>query len=51
MIAQALPIAQADRQPEVSLRRGVTLAPARGVKMVITGKRSRQKSQLSMSTN
>lgn len=30
-------LALADRQPEVFQRRGVTLAPARGVKMVITG--------------
>jgi cytochrome P450 family 110 len=44
-------LALADRQPEVSLRRGVTLAPARGVKMLMTGKRSRQESQLSMATN
>ncbi|MFK0729860.1 MAG: cytochrome P450 [Gloeotrichia echinulata GP01] len=32
-------LALADNQPEVPRRRGVTLAPARGVKMVITGKR------------
>lgn len=44
-------LALADRQPEVALRRGVTLAPARGVKMVIKGKRLRQESQLSMITN
>jgi cytochrome P450 family 110 len=29
-------LALADRQPEVSQRRGITLAPARGVKMIIT---------------
>ena len=32
-----------DQQPERPQRRGVTLAPARGVKMVVTGRRARQK--------
>jgi cytochrome P450 len=32
-------LALVDTQPEVPRRRGVTLAPARGVKMVITGQR------------
>jgi cytochrome P450 family 110 len=40
----------ADNKPEVARRRGVTLAPARGVKMMVTGKRTRQKSQLSLAT-
>ena len=31
-----------DSKPEIPRRRGVTLAPAKGVKMVITGKRARQ---------
>ncbi|MBW4645421.1 MAG: cytochrome P450 [Goleter apudmare HA4340-LM2] len=44
-------LALADHQPEIPRRRGVTLAPARGVKMVVTGKRSRQESELSLVTN
>lgn len=40
----------ADRQPERPQRRGVTLAPARGVKMAIAGQRARQK-PLVMATN
>lgn len=32
-----------DQQPERPQRRGVTLAPARGVKMMVTGQRARQK--------
>jgi cytochrome P450 family 110 len=31
-----------DSQPEIPRRRGVTLAPAKGVKMMVTGKRVRQ---------
>ncbi|XHX78319.1 MAG: cytochrome P450 [Stenomitos frigidus ULC029] len=41
-------LALADTQPESPRRRGVTLAPARGVKMVLTGKRSPQESTLAM---
>ncbi|WP_414541524.1 cytochrome P450 [Nostoc sp. CCY0012] len=52
-------LALADDQPEVPRRRGVTLAPGRGVNMVITGKRSpcsseslsRGKSPLNVATN
>ena len=44
-------LALAEDKPETLRRRGVTLAPARGDKMMITGKRSRQEAQLSMSTN
>ncbi len=44
-------LALAEDKPETLRRRGVTLAPARGAKMMITGKRSRQEAQLSMSTN
>lgn len=43
-------LALADDQPEVPRRRGVTLAPERGVKMMITGKRS-QPSPVSMATH
>ncbi|MBW4582346.1 MAG: cytochrome P450 [Tildeniella nuda ZEHNDER 1965/U140] len=39
-------LALADAQPEYPRRRGVTLAPANGVKMVLTGNRLRQKSSL-----
>ncbi len=35
-----------DSQPEIPHRRGVTLAPARGVKMIMTQKRVRQEPQL-----
>ncbi|MBE9003784.1 cytochrome P450 [Fortiea sp. LEGE XX443] len=41
-------LALADNQPEIARRRGVTLAPARGVKMVMTGKRARQESPVSL---
>lgn len=41
-------LALADTQPEFPRRRGVTLAPARGVKMVMTGRRSRQESTLAV---
>lgn len=44
-------LALANHQPEVPRRRGVTLAPARGVKMLLTGKRVLAESQLSLSTN
>jgi cytochrome P450 len=37
-------LALAENQPEKPKRRGVTLAPARGVKMMITGRRALQKS-------
>ncbi|MDZ8051191.1 MAG: cytochrome P450 [Aulosira sp. ZfuVER01] len=43
-------LALVDNQPEQPKRRGVTLAPANGVKMVITGQRARQESQLSMAS-
>lgn len=43
-------LALADSQPEVARRRGVTLAPARGVKMIITGKRVIKESPLSITT-
>jgi cytochrome P450 family 110 len=46
-ILSSYKFALADHQPEQLQRRGVTLAPARGVKMIITGKRSRQVSLLS----
>ncbi|BAY92552.1 MULTISPECIES: cytochrome P450 [unclassified Tolypothrix] len=44
-------LALADHKPEVARRRGLTLAPANGVKMMITGKRARQESQLSLASN
>ncbi|MBD2342066.1 cytochrome P450 [Calothrix sp. FACHB-156] len=44
-------LALADNKPEVVRRRGLTLAPANGVKMMITGKRVRQESQLSLASN
>ncbi len=44
-------LALAEDQPEVPQRRGVTLAPARGVKMVITGQRQRQQSQMALASN
>lgn len=37
-----------DTKPEIPRRRGVTLAPAGGVKMVITGQRVRQESSLTV---
>lgn len=40
----------ADDQPERPRRRGITLAPTGGVKMIITGTRARQESQLSLAT-
>ncbi|MDZ7959279.1 MAG: cytochrome P450 [Aulosira sp. DedQUE10] len=43
-------LALVDDQPEQPKRRGVTLAPANGVKMVITGQRARQESQLSLAS-
>jgi len=44
-------LALADHQPEVPQRRGVTLAPARGVKMVISGQRQRQQSEMALAAN
>ena len=41
-------LALTETQPEFPRRRGVTLAPARGVKMVMTGIRSRQESALAV---
>jgi cytochrome P450 family 110 len=41
----------ADDKPEIPRRRGVTLGPARGVQLMITGERSPQSSPLSMATN
>ena len=38
-------------QPEIPRRRGVTLAPANGVKMVMTGKRTRKESQIMVSSH
>ncbi|MBD2168306.1 cytochrome P450 [Calothrix membranacea FACHB-236] len=43
-------LALVDNQPEQPKRRGLTLAPANGVKMMITGKRVRQESQLSLAS-
>ncbi|MBN3908642.1 MAG: cytochrome P450 [Nostoc sp. NMS1] len=43
-------LALVDRRPEQPQRRGFTLAPASGVKMVITGRRVRQKSLMNMTT-
>ncbi|OUL20291.1 cytochrome P450 [Nostoc sp. T09] len=43
-------LALADDRPEVPRRRGVILAPARGVKMVITGRRARHEPQLSLAS-
>jgi len=43
-------LALADDQPEKLQRRGFTLAPANGVKMVITGRRARQESRATMAT-
>jgi cytochrome P450 family 110 len=43
-------LALIDRRPERPQRRGFTLAPASGVKMVITGRRARQKSLVNMTT-
>jgi cytochrome P450 family 110 len=39
-------LALADKKPELPRRRGVTLAPARGVKMMITGKRTLKESRI-----
>ena len=50
-ILSSYELALTDDQPEVPRRRGVTLAPGRGVNMMITGKRSPQKSPVSMATN
>ncbi|MEA5514440.1 cytochrome P450 [Nodularia sp. UHCC 0506] len=44
-------LALTDHKPEVPRRRGVTLAPGRGVNMMITGQRLPQKTPLSMATN
>jgi len=41
-------LALADSQPEVPRRRGVTLAPARGVQMVMTGQRARRESPVNL---
>ena len=38
-----------DNQPEIPRRRGVTLAPARGVKMIISGQRVLQRKELLLS--
>ncbi|QHG17682.1 cytochrome P450 [Nostoc sp. ATCC 53789] len=43
-------LALVDRRPEQPQRRGFTLAPASGVKMVITGRRVRQESLINMTT-
>ncbi len=43
-------LALVDRQPERPQRRGFTLAPANGVKMVITGQRAREESLVNMTT-
>jgi cytochrome P450 family 110 len=43
-------LALVNRQPEQPQRRGFTLAPASGVKMVITGRRAPQKSLVNMTT-
>lgn len=43
-------LALVDQRPERPQRRGFTLAPATGVKMVITGQRVRQKSLVNMTT-
>ncbi|MBD2522285.1 cytochrome P450 [Nostoc sp. FACHB-133] len=43
-------LALVDRQTERPQRRGFTLAPSSGVKMVITGRRARQESLVNMTT-
>ncbi|MCC5646772.1 cytochrome P450 [Nostoc sp. CHAB 5824] len=43
-------LALADRRPERPQRRGFTLAPANGVKMVITGRRAREEPLVNMIT-
>ncbi|MEA5625450.1 cytochrome P450 [Nostoc sp. UHCC 0251] len=43
-------LALVDRQPERPQRRGFTLAPANGVKMVITGQSAREKPLVNMTT-
>ncbi|MBE8999788.1 cytochrome P450 [Nostoc sp. LEGE 12447] len=43
-------LALVDRHPERPKRRGFTLAPSSGVKMVITGRRARQESLVNMTT-
>ncbi|MEA5582391.1 cytochrome P450 [Nodularia harveyana UHCC-0300] len=50
-IISSYQLALVDDQPEVPRRRGVTLAPGRGVTMVITGERSPQLSPVSMATS
>lgn len=49
-ILSSYQLALADHQPEQPKRRGLTLAPANGVKMVIKGQRARQESQLSIAS-
>ena len=44
-------LALVDSRPERPQRRGVTLAPGGGVKMVITGQRLRQESQQAIATH
>ncbi|MBN3870028.1 cytochrome P450 [Nostoc sp. JL33] len=43
-------LALVDQRPEKPQRRGFNLAPSSGVKMVITGRRARQKSLVNMTT-
>ncbi|MEH1933256.1 MAG: cytochrome P450 [Nostoc sp.] len=43
-------LALVDQRPERPQRRGFTLAPSSGVKMVITGRRARQESLVNMTT-
>ncbi|MBW4609667.1 MAG: cytochrome P450 [Hassallia sp. WJT32-NPBG1] len=43
-------LALVDRRPEKPQRRGLTLGPANGVKMVITERRARQESRATMAT-
>ncbi|MFN6562650.1 MAG: cytochrome P450 [Nostoc sp. ChiSLP01] len=43
-------LALADQQPEQPLREGVTVVPANGVKMLITGRRVRRESPVPMAT-
>ena len=50
-IVSGYQLALADYRPERPQRRGVTLAPASGVKMVVTGQRQRQGSPKVIATN
>ncbi|NEP02769.1 MAG: cytochrome P450 [Symploca sp. SIO2E9] len=50
-IVSSYQLALAEHQPEIPRRRGVTLAPARGVKMVITRQRQPQESQMVMASD